>query len=347
MSKKTVVLAAVAMIATCTAFAETTRTVRATLTGDAAASFAVENLAGTMTVVAVDGATVEAVATIHAEDATLAGAATFEQVRAHSGMQTLRLVYPVDSHRTFRFPGGGSSNVEYAGRKVKVSSRSGVLLWADVEVRVPRRVGDAAFYNLIGTLTAEGVEGAVRLDGASADIVARNLDGRVVADTGSGDVRAESVKGSFTCDTGSGDCLVAGFDGEELSCDTGSGDINARDVKARVVRADTGSGHVRVENADIEDFRGDTGSGNVLVQVVGTRLRRASADTGSGDFTVYLPADAAFELQADLGSGDIVSRFSDAQAIVRGREVVGYRRGAGTIRIDADLGSGDVLVSPR
>jgi hypothetical protein len=347
MSKKTVVLAAVAMIATCTAFAETTRTVRATLTGDAAASFAVENLAGTMTVIAVDGTTVEAIATIHAEDAALADAMKFEQVRAHSGLPTLRLVYPVDSRGTFRFPGGGSSNVEYAGRKVKVSSRSGELLWAEVEVRVPRRIGDAAFYNLVGTLTAEGVEGTIRLDGASADIVARHLGGKVVADTGSGDVRAESVAGSFTCDTGSGDCIVTGFDGDDISCDTGSGDINARDVKARRVRADTGSGQVRVENADIEDFFGDTGSGDVLLQAVGTRLRRAAADTGSGDFTVYLPADAAFELDADVGSGDIVSRFADAQAIVHGREVVGYRRGAGTIRIDADLGSGDVVVAPR
>ena len=347
MSKKSVVLAAVATIATCTAFAETTRTVRATLTGDAAASFAVENLAGTMTVIAVDGTTVEAVATIHAEDATLANAVTFEQVRAHSGLATLRVGYPVDDHRTFRFPGAGSSNVEYAGRKVKVSSHSGVLLWADVEVRVPRRVTDAEFYNLVGTLTAEGVEGDIRLDAASGDIVATRLAGTVVADTGSGDVRGESVGGSFTCDTGSGDCIVAGFDGDEISFDTGSGDITARDVKARRVRADTGSGQVRVENADVEDFFGDTGSGDVLLQAVGTRLRRAAADTGSGDFTVYLPTDAAFDLKADIGSGDIVSRFADAQAIVHGREVVGYRRGAGTIRIDADLGSGDVVVAPR
>jgi hypothetical protein len=347
MSKKPVVLAAVAMIATCTAFAETTRTVRATLTGDAARSFAVENLAGTMTVVAGDGTTVEAVATVHAEDSALADAVAFAQVRAHSGLPTLRLSYPVDDHRTFRYPGSGSSNVEYAGRKVKVSSRTGVLLWADVEVRVPRQILEAEFYNLVGTLTADGVQGSVRLDGASADIAVRRLAGTVVADTGSGDVRAESLAGSFTCDTGSGDCTIAGFDGDDISCDTGSGDISARDVKATRVRADTGSGHVRVENADVETFVGDTGSGDVLLQAVGTRLRRAAADTGSGDFTVYLPPDAAFELDADVGSGDIVSRFADAQAIVHDREVVGYRRGAGTIRIDADLGSGDVLVAPR
>jgi DUF4097 and DUF4098 domain-containing protein YvlB len=340
-------MAVVATLATCTAFGETTRTVRATLSGESVAAFAVENLAGVMKVVATDGAAVEAIATVHAEDAGLADAVVFEQVRAHSGKATLRLAYPVDEHRTFRYPDAGSSTVEYAGRKVKVSSHSGVLLWAEVEVRVPRRVADAAFYNVVGRLEAEGITGGIRLDGGSADIVARRLDGRVVADTGSGDVRAEGLAGTFRCDTGSGDCLVTSFAGDDLTCDTGSGDITVRDVTATRVRADTGSGDVRVEGADVEDFLGDTGSGDVMLQAVGSRLRRAAADTGSGDFTVYLPSDAAFELQADLGSGDIVSRYADAQAIVHGREVVGYRRGSGAVRIDADLGSGDVTIAPR
>jgi hypothetical protein len=347
MSKGTVAIAVVTTLASCSALAETTRTVRATLSGDSLAAFAVENLAGTMRVVAADGAAVEAVATVHAEDAALADAVAFEQVRAHSGRATLRLAYPVGDHRTFRYPGAGSSTVEYAGRRVKVSSTSGVLLWADVEVRVPRRVADAAFCNLVGRLEAEGIAGEIRLDGASADIVARQLDGRVTADTGSGDVRAEGLAGAFRCDTGSGDCVVTGFAGDELACDTGSGDVAVRGVAAARVRADTGSGDVRVEDADVEEFFADTGSGDVVLQAVGPRLRRAAADTGSGDFTVLLPPDAAFELQTDLGSGDIVNRFPDAQAIVHRREVVGYRRGGGAIRIDADLGSGDVTLAPR
>jgi len=347
MSKKTIVLAIAATAVTCTALAESTRTVQATLSPGAAGSFAVENLAGTMKVVAGGGDAVEVVATVHARSAALAEEVEIEEVRGRHGVPTLRLTYPVNRYRTFRYPAGGSSQVEYAGRKVKVSSSSGELLWAEVEVRVPQHVEDAAFYNLIGDLTAEGLDGRIRLDGASADILARRLGGEVVADTGSGDVRLESGSGSFTCDTGSGDCMVVGFEGDELDCDTGSGDITVRNVTARRVHADTGSGHVHVENADLEEFVGDTGSGDVFVQVSGTRARRIIADTGSGDFTVELPADASFELSADLGSGDIVSRFRDAQPIVSGREVIGYRRADGAIRIGADLGSGDVVVAPR
>ncbi len=355
MSRKTLVLAVAAIAATCTAFAETTRTLRATLSGEVSAPFAIENLAGTMTIRVGEGSAVEAVATVHAEDEASAATIAFEQVRGREGRPTLRVRYPVDEHRTFRYPVNGrgafhylgGSTVEYDGRKVKVSSTSGVLLYADVEVRVPRHVDDAEFHNLVGTLLAEGVDGRVRLDSASADITATKLTGTLVADSGSGDVRAESVGGSFTCDTGSGNCVVVGFDGDELSCDTGSGDISVRDARVARLQADTGSGDIRVENSDVEELRGDTGSGDILLQASGARLRRVVADTGSGDVTVSLPTDASFELNADVGSGDIVSRYPDAQPIIHDRTVVGYRRGDGRVRIDVDTGSGDVTVAPR
>jgi hypothetical protein len=55
----------------------------------------------------------------------------------------------------------------------------------------------------------------------------------------------------------------------------------------------------------------------------------------------------SFELRADTGSGDVESGFADAEPIVRHREVIGYRRGDGTVKIDVDTGSGDVTVDPN
>jgi hypothetical protein len=355
MSSKHVVVGLIAALAASLASAETTRTLRVALSGDAAAPFAVENLAGTMTITAGDGATVEAVATVHAEDDGLAASMTFEQVRGREGRPTLLVRYPVDQHHTFRYPVtgrasshyAGGSTVEYEDRRVKVSSTSGVLLYADVEVRVPRHVADAVFRNVVGKLLADGIDGSVRLDSVSADTIVRRLTGQVVADTGSGDVHAETVGGSFTCNTGSGNCSIIGFDGDLVSCNTGSGDVTVSDATAARMKADTGSGEIRAENVDIEEFRGDTGSGGILVQATGNRLRRLVADTGSGDVTVRLPADASFELRADVGSGDIVSRFADAQPIIHDRTVVGYRRADGRTRIDVDTGSGDVTIAPR
>jgi DUF4097 and DUF4098 domain-containing protein YvlB len=89
----------------------------------------------------------------------------------------------------------------------------------------------------------------------------------------------------------------------------------------------------------------DTG-GSVDLELGGGSLARVSADTGSGDVRLRLPADASFEVRADMGSGELESRFTDAQAIVNRREVVGYRRGDARIKIDVDTGSGDVTVEP-
>jgi DUF4097 and DUF4098 domain-containing protein YvlB len=71
------------------------------------------------------------------------------------------------------------------------------------------------------------------------------------------------------------------------------------------------------------------------------------ADTGPRDVRLRLPRDMSFELRADTGSGDVESGFADAEPIVRHREVIGYRRGDGTVKIDVDTGSGDVTVDPN
>jgi putative adhesin len=70
------------------------------------------------------------------------------------------------------------------------------------------------------------------------------------------------------------------------------------------------------------------------------------ADTGSGDVRLRLGPDASFEVIAEMGSGDIVSRYPDAEPIVRKREVIGYRRGAARTRISVDTGSGNLILEP-
>jgi len=338
--------------------AEATRTLKLALTGDPARPFAVENLTGAMRVGPGDGDTVVAVATVHAESQALADSVRFEQVTGERGIPTLRVRYPVSRYDTFRSPqvkgeggwlaflGGGETNIRYDGARVRVSGSSGVLLYADVEVRVPRRTVDGRFLNRVGTLTGRGVSGKLWFDSSSGTVTLEGLQGDVVADTGSGDVSAARIEGSFRCDTGSGECAVDSFKGDRLSCDTGSGDVRLRGVDARRVHADTGSGEVRVEDASTEDVEIDTGSGDVSIQAAGARLRRIKADTGSGDVRLRLGPEAGFEAHADLGSGEIVSRYPDAQPILKRREVIGYRRGDGQIRIDVDTGSGDLVLEP-
>ncbi|MGV8039949.1 MAG: DUF4097 domain-containing protein [Thermoanaerobaculaceae bacterium] len=348
MTKRVVLCAFLILAAAAVAGAEATRTVRGELAVGPDAPFAVENLVGAMRVRPGDVSRVVVVATVHAEDDDLASSVRVEEVRGDDGRPTLRVRYPLSHERRLRAPShvSGSSEVRYDGYRVRVSRRAGVLLYADVEVTVPRQRLDAAYRNLVGRIDASDLEGAVLLDAASGNVQAARLDGRVTLDTGSGDVRAEACRGELRCDTGSGQCEVIDFAGERLALDTGSGDVTADRVRARALEADTGSGRIRVLAADVEELRADTGSGGVEAEITGTRLRRVVADTGSGSVRLTLPPGASFDLVADQGSGDIRCDFDDARAITHGREVVGYRRGSGDIRITADTGSGDVVIRP-
>lgn len=339
--------------------AEVTRTLRAQLPAADLARYGVENLAGSMRVTPGSGDTVEAVATVHAESAELADLIRFERVTGDKGEPTLRVRYPVDRYADYRYPGGnddgglllglfpsGSTNTKYEGHSVRVSAGRGVLLYADVEVHVPRRSPSALFRNAAGPIDGRGVSGTLRFDTGHGKITVAEVGGDVVADTGSGDVDAKEVSGSFRCDTGSGECVVTGFSGERLTCDTGSGRVRVSRATARSVTVDSGSGSVKLDDVDADDMKVDTGSGSLDLTSPSKRLTRLKADTGSGGVTLRLAADAGFEAYADLGSGRIDNRFADAQPIRKRDEVVGYRRGDSRIHIDVDTGSGGLVLEP-
>ena len=339
---------------------EFTRTLRVELSADVTRPFAVENLAGTMRVVSGSGETVVAVATVHAEIDAHADAMRFEKVTGEDGMPTLRVRYPLDEIGTIRYPRGGGdggwlsrlfsgsnwTSTRYDGARVKVRSGKGDLLYADVEVQLPRRVVEATFRNHVGLLRGENIEGTLTFDGSSTDVKLESVRGTIRVDTGSGDVSITDAEGSIRCHTGSGDCDLRDIQGETIACDVGSGDISIRSSSVQTIDVDTGSGDVRVLDTEVREFSADTGSGDVMLQADGVRLERVTTDTGSGDVVLRLGPDASFEARADLGSGDIISRYTDSDAIVRRREVVGYRRGDGRTRIEVDTGSGDLVIEP-
>lgn len=339
---------------------DSTKTLRIEIPG-ASGRIAIENLAGTMTVVPSSGSSLVAIATVHAEDDALAGEMKFEKVSGDAGATTYRVRYPLDRHTTFRYPGsrssggggfweslfgGSNTSTEYDDHRVKISSSSGTLLYADVEVQIPRGVIDAKLRNVVGRIDAKDVEGKLVFDSGSGDMALDRVKGEITADTGSGDVKAAHLEGSFKCDTGSGNCDLSGFSGDRIDCDVGSGDVHLEDVSARRVSAATGSGDVHAAEIDAEEFVADTGSGDVDLSVAGSRLTRVKAETGSGDVTLRLGPDASFEVIADQGSGEIVNRYRDAEPIVKHKEVIGYRRGSALIRIDVDTGSGDLVLEP-
>jgi DUF4097 and DUF4098 domain-containing protein YvlB len=341
------------------ASAETTKTLRAELSADAARPFRVENLAGHMVVRQGAGPRVVVIATVHGENQRTADLMKLQEVRdSKTGHPTLRMIYPLGQTTSFRYDRAGrgsvgfwermfsgKTNTTYDGERVIVSGGSGLLLYADLVVEVPRGAS-GTFRNVVGPIDGSNVEGTLKFDSGSGAISLTDVSGTIAADTGSGDVSISGARGTLKCDTGSGDCSVKRFNGDSIDLDTGSGDIEVTDSSAKFAKADTGSGSVSLDLDGAEEVDADTGSGDVTLDLSGSRLVRVKADTGSGDVTVLLPRSAGFEMLADVGSGDIESDFTDAEAIVQRRKVKGYRRGDQRVKINVDTGSGDVTVGP-
>ena len=119
--------------------AEVTRELHGQLAVAAGREFAVENLLGTMQVVAGPGPDVVVTATVYAANAELASGVRLEEVRGERGVPTLRVRYPAtrqtlryddpDDHGP-RLPGiltfGDSESCRYDGRTYRVSSRRGI-----------------------------------------------------------------------------------------------------------------------------------------------------------------------------------------------------------------------------
>jgi DUF4097 and DUF4098 domain-containing protein YvlB len=319
------------------AAAEVTRPLRAALSPAAGATLELENLAGTVRVEPSAGAELVIEGTVHAESAALADLLRLEL--APSGDRLVaKLTYPLDEHRRYVYPrqGGGGflsglsqSNGKFQGREVTVYSgtRSGaVLLYCDLTVKLPAGHG-AKLRNLAGAITAERVQGDLRLDTGSGDVTARDNAGALAADTGSGDVTVERHRGALAVDTGSGDVTVADVEGA-VTVDTGSGSITGRDVRGTAVACDTGSGDVRLERVAAA-LALDTGSGSI----VGHGLEagdKVVADTGSGDVRLAGDFSRVRELRADTGSGDVILEPTGAFPALR----VEVSTGSGAIAVD-------------
>jgi len=329
--------------------AEATRDLEASLPVPPGGYFAVENLAGTLRVVPAPGQEVRVRAAVHAESEELAASATLARVAGKDGVPTLRVEYPLDRHREYRYPprGPGRDNgIHFDGRRVSVSGDRGVLLYADLVVEVPASAAGGRLATRAGAIEAVRLEGRFTLDTGSGRIRVAHSRGDLEADTGSGDVEARDVHGSLRCDTGSGQCRVEGFEGEKLACDTGSGSVLVNGARAGSISLDTGSGQVRALGLEAEEVQVDTGSGSVEVEVVSERLRSLTVDTGSGNVRLRLPPAAGFEAKAELGSGRLVCDYSDAERDVRRHDVMSCRRGDRAIAIHVDSASGNVTIEP-
>jgi hypothetical protein len=287
-----------------------------------------ENLAGTVDLVASDGeVTVDATVVAAADsDAEARRLASLLEIRfdERGDRLVIEADYPVDRYDTYHYPGedggdgddggsflgrlfgeGGSrTQTRYQGERVTVvsSPRGGaVTLYALFRIGLPAGVG-AKVENAAGDVTARGVAGPLSLDTGAGAIRVADGEGPLRADTGSGGVTVTDHRGQVQADTGSGDVRLTRVWGD-VDADTGSGDVHLENVEGDRLHVDTGSGDVRIRGARGALYA-DTGSGAVEADEV-TVVGILEADTGSGGITVRGDLAQAESIRLDAGSGRI------------------------------------------
>ncbi len=310
---------------------------RARTPAAAGGTVVLENLAGSLQVLAGKGGEVVLTGTVYSEADSPTGSqalldAVAVEVRREGSRATLHVAYPVEK-APFRYRDGkehgaswwghSSSTVEYQGRRVKVTEGGGgsPLLYVDLRLEVPPGV-TVEVTNHLGRVEARGVGADVEVKTASADVAADDVAGRLKVKTGSGDARvdgsgglelstgsgdvaAERVRGDVRISTGSGDVRLGRSEGGKVSVTTGSGDVALDDV-AGSLEVQTGSGDIEGRALrEVERLEVGTGSGEVSLSLDASRLVGGEVEAASGDVSLYLASPPALTLSVSTASGDI------------------------------------------
>lgn len=248
--------------------------------------------------------------------------------------------------------GGGGEQVRVTG------SGSGVEAYADLRVLVP--AGQTVAVHLgVGRIQVANVNGHVRAEARSGEVIASGVQGSLLIHTGSGSVTAADVNGHLRIDTGSGSVDLQEVSNGTLIVDTGSGSIDGTQLTVRALDLETGSGGIRVNQIDAPELKVETGSGSIRADFVRARdlavstgsgsitlglltdVRNASLNTGSGSITLGVPRELGAELMVETGSGGIDIDIP-LQVTMKKRSSLRGRIGDGNGRIQIDTGSGGV-----
>jgi hypothetical protein len=271
--------------------------------------------------------------------------------------QTLRVIYPADRIHYDSGVWGGNTTLrvrrdgtwgggDWRGRgdRVRISSRGGMDAHADLRVGVPDGQ-EVSIYLAVGRITAENVNGRIRLDTHSGGVEALDMSGYLNVDTGSGGVEVRGMSGDLEIDTGSGGVIASDVEADEIGIDTGSGGVEADGLIARAIEIDTGSGSITMLRSAARDVRLDTGSGSVRADL-GTDVDDVEIDTGSGSVTLRLPEDVGATLDIETGSGGIDVDFP-IMVTRRSRDELRGEVGDGRGSIRIDTGSGGIRIGHR
>jgi putative adhesin len=269
--------------------------------------------------------------------------------------ESKRYVYPeLGSNSSASFDPADTEDSGWLGSLVRglfgkritvVGSGSGLEVWADVEIRVPRS-GSLVVRHGVGFVDAKNVSGKVAVEIRAGSTEARKVSGELQVESGSGGVEVEQIDGKLTLSTGSGPVTARDVRGSAADISTGSGHVVLERVDSESLEVATGSGGVDAEGIGAGKASVATGSGSVSFAFVRMGTGPFDVATGSGVVALVVPRGASMDVHAETGSGGIdLDLAGDMKVTRREKDEVEFTVGAGDSHVHIGTGSGSIRIA--
>lgn len=209
----------------------------------------------------------------------------------------------IEAVKRVRHPNEAEGKTLLAEIEIQVVERSGRV---EVRTEYPRRRNWSGGVDFTVSVPRDA---SVSLRSVSGTIKVTNINGELRAETVSGDIVSMTAKKLRTAKTVSGDVEVSEAEADELSVGSVSGDVVVNRLKAGGFDAQTVSGDLRLTDVEVDHSSLRSVSGDIDYAGRLGRNGRYQMQSHSGDIRIT-PADGrGFAIEASTFSGDVRSDF--------------------------------------
>jgi DUF4097 and DUF4098 domain-containing protein YvlB len=254
----------------------------------------------------------------------------------------------IDAVKRVRHPNEAEGKALLSEIDIQVADRSGRV---EVRTEYPRRRNWSGGVDFTVSVPRDA---SVSLRSVSGTVKVTNVNGELRAESVSGDIVTMTTRKLRWAKTVSGDVQISEAEADELSVGSVSGDVTVNRLKGSGFDAQTVSGDLRLAEVEIDHTSLRSVSGDI--DYIGRLARngRYQFQSHSGDIRVT-PADArGFAIEASTFSGDVRSDYAltlqsspgNSLAPGRNRSVRGSFGDAGAT-LTLQSFSGDIVIVKR
>jgi DUF4097 and DUF4098 domain-containing protein YvlB len=204
---------------------------------------------------------------------------------------------------------------------VKAGNRMGAPSVVDFDITVPQEMG----------LTLSGTYAEIEVDGVRGPISAETVDGAVKVRGGSGIITLHSIQGSVTLADATG----------RIEVNSVNEDVELSNISGQI-KAETTNGDVTLTGIKSSSVEATTINGDVIYEGTINDGGTYSFNSHNGDMTISVPEGANVTVSAATANGDIDASFPLPFTGTPVKRRYLFKLGSGSARMEVESFQGDI-----